>query len=108
MNFKLLLLIFLIGSGSISLITEQQPEILDCHYKNIKLYGKVQFVESFPDFKIKIVEDFPDLRVQIVQSFPDNCGKWQVVEEFPDFKVQIVESFPDFKIQYVESFPGKP
>ncbi len=31
---------------------EQPPEILDCNYRNIKLHGKVQFVESFPDFKV--------------------------------------------------------
>ena len=78
----------------------------DCSWNGIPLYGKVQFVESFPDIKIEVVESFPDLRVQIVESFPDECGKWQVVESFPDFKVQVVESFGDIKVEYVEGFPG--
>lgn len=80
----------------------------DCTCKGKKLYGKVQFVTSFPDIKVQVVNSFPDLKVQMVESFPDKCGKWQVVNSFPDVKVQIVESFPDVKIQYVNSFPGKP
>lgn len=71
-----------------------------------KVYGKIQLVTSFPDYKVQVVSSFPDLKVQKVASFPDAVGKWQIVESFPDFKIQIVESFPDFKIQYVESFPG--
>lgn len=80
----------------------------DCKFKGMKLYGKIQFVTSFPDIKIQIVDAFPDLKVQIVDSFPDECGKWQIVNSFPDLKVQIVESFPDIKIKFVESFPGVP
>ncbi len=71
-----------------------------------KIYGKIQFVDSFPDFKVQVVDSFADLHVQKVSSFPDGAGKWQIVESFPDFKIQIVESFPDFTIKYVESFPG--
>ncbi len=78
----------------------------DCEYKGIKLYGKVQFVESFPDIKIQFVESFPDIKVQFVESFPDKCGKWQSVNSFPDFKIQVVNSFPDLKVQKVTSFPG--
>ena len=70
------------------------------------LYGKIQFVNSFPDVKVQIVNSFPDIKVQQVQSFPDKPGKWQIVNSFPDYKVQIVNSFPDYKIQYVNSFPG--
>ncbi len=77
----------------------------DCTFKGKKMYGKVQIVKSFPDFKVQRVTSFPDLKVQKVTSFPDKCGKWQFVESFPDFKVQFVDSFPDFKIQYVDSFP---
>ncbi len=80
----------------------------DCTFKGKKLYGKVQIVNSFPDFKVQIVSSFPDLKVKQVTSFPDRCGKWQIVTSFPDFKVQFVSSFPDFKIQYVSSFPGTP
>ena len=72
-----------------------------------KIYGKIQIVKSFPDYKVQVVDSFPDLRVQIVNSFPDKSGKWQIVNSFPDFKIQIVDSFPDFKIKYVSSFPGK-
>lgn len=71
-----------------------------------KLFGKIQFVESFPDYKVKIVESFADLHVKIVDSFPDGPGKWKLVNSFPDFKLQMVESFPDFTIKYVDSFPG--
>ncbi len=71
-----------------------------------KIRGRIQFVKSFPDYKVKIVDSFADLHVKCVSSFPNSAGKWQIVESFPDFKIQIVESFPDFKIKYVESFPG--
>ena len=71
-----------------------------------RVYGKIQFVTSFPDYQVKVVTAFPDLKVMRVNAFPDSVGKWQIVESFPDFKIQIVDSFPDFKIQYVESFPG--
>ncbi len=70
------------------------------------IHGRIQFVTSFPDYKVKIVDSFADLHVQMVESFPDDPGKWKVVESFPDYKIQIVESFPDFTIKYVESFPG--
>lgn len=72
-----------------------------------KIYGKIQIVKSFPDYKVQVVDSFPDLRVQVVSSFPDKPGKWQMVNSFPDFKIQLVDSFPDFKIKYVTSFPGK-
>jgi hypothetical protein len=78
----------------------------DCEYKGIKLYGKVQFVTSFPDIKIQYVTSFPDIKVKFVTSFPDKCGLWQETTSFPAFKVQIVESFPDLKVQKVDSFPG--
>ncbi len=71
-----------------------------------KIYGRIQFVDHFPDYKVQVVENFPDLRVQVVDHFPDAPGKWQIVEHFPDFKIQLVEHFPDFKIKYVEHFPG--
>ena len=73
-----------------------------------KIYGKIQFVNSFPDYKVQIVNSFPDLKVKIVNSFPDKVGKWKIVNSFPDYKIQIVNSFPDFKVKYVNSFPGLP
>ncbi len=78
----------------------------NCEWKGKKLYGKVQFVTSFPDIKIEYVTSFADIKVKFVSSFPDDCGEWQEVSSFPDFKVQVVSSFPDLKVQKVTSFPG--
>ena len=77
-----------------------------CEFNGIKLYGKVKFVTSFPDFTIRYVKNFADIKVKFVESFPNDCGKWQIVESFPDFKVQVVESNPDLEVQIVNSFPG--
>ena len=71
-----------------------------------KIHGHIQFVKSFPDYKVQAVTSFPDLRVQIVESFPDAPGQWQIVTSFPDYKIQMVDSFPDFTVQFVTSFPG--
>jgi hypothetical protein len=80
----------------------------NCQCKGKKMYGKVQFVTSFPDIKVQVVSSFPDLKVKMVTAFPDKCGLWQEVTSFPDVKVQLVDAFPDVKIQYVDAFPGKP
>lgn len=76
--------------------------------KGIRLWGKVQVVESFPDLRVQVVESFPDLRVQTVKALPDRLGEWQLVSALPDFTIQFVNSFPDLKIQFVNAFPGKP
>ena len=78
----------------------------NCTFKGKPLYGKVQIVNSFPDFKVKRVNSFEDIKVKQVTSFPTTCGKWQFVNSFPDFKVQFVDSFEDFSIRYVNSFEG--
>ena len=78
----------------------------DGYFKGKKLCGKVQVVDSFPDFKVQVVNNFPDLKVQKVESFPIEMGKWQFVDSFPDFTIQYVNYFPDFKIQFVDYFPG--
>ena len=80
----------------------------DGYFKGKKLWGRVQVVDSFPDFKVQVVEHFPDLNVQKVERFPDQIGLWQFVDKFPDFTIQYVDSFPDFTIQFVEHFPGLP
>lgn len=77
-----------------------------CTFNGYKLYGRIQFVESFPDIKVQVVASFPDLKVKIVSAFPDDCGEWQIVNSFPDLKVKIVDAFPDIKIKYVDAFPG--
>lgn len=71
-----------------------------------RIHGRIQYVTSFPDYKVQVVKSFEDLRIQVVKSFPDSIGKWQIVDSSPDFKIQLVDSFPDFKIRYVDSFPG--
>jgi hypothetical protein len=56
----------------------------DCTFHGMKLWGKVQFVNSSPDLKVKAVDAIPDL------------------------KVQMVEAFPDINVQFVDAFPGVP
>lgn len=87
---------------------ENQINEDSCTLNGYKLYGKIQFVDSFPDIKVQIVDSFADIEVKIVESFPDQCGEWQIVDSFPDTKVQIVNSFGDIKIKFVETFPGIP
>jgi len=77
----------------------------DCTFKGIPLFGRVQYVTSFPDITVRETP-FPDLRVR-EGSFADNCGEWEIVESSPDFRVQIVKAFEDFGIEY-SSFPGIP
>jgi hypothetical protein len=88
--------------------TEDQINEDESTFNDIQLFGKIKFVESFPDLTVQVVESFPDLKVKIVESFADDCGEWQIVDSFPDIKVKIVESFADIKIKFVESFPGIP
>ena len=38
-----------------------------------KIHGRIQYVKSFPDYKVQAVTSFPDLRVQIATSFPDQA-----------------------------------
>ena len=54
----------------------------DCTFNGKNLYGKVQIVDSFGDFKIEVVDSFPDIKVQKVDSFADECGKWEIVASF--------------------------
>jgi len=78
----------------------------DCTFEGINLWGKVQFVDHFPDIKIQFVDHFPDIKVKYVDHFPDRCGLWQVVDHFPDIKIQVVDHFPDLKVKLVDHFPG--
>jgi len=71
-----------------------------------KVYGRIQFVDSFPDVKVRVVTSLPTLKVQLVHAFPKEPGMWQIVKSFPDFRVQLVTSGEDWTIQYVTAFPG--
>ena len=75
--------------------------------KGENVYGRIQWVESSPDYKVKVVNTFADLDVQIVTSFPDRMGRWQIVKSLPDYKIQRVTSGEDFKIRFVNAFPGE-
>lgn len=79
-----------------------------CTYGGVRLYGKVEIVEAFPDLKVQVTNSMPDLDVKFVESFPDECGEWQIVNIFPDVRVQFVNIFPDLKIRLVNSSPGIP
>ena len=70
----------------------------DCTFKGKKLYGKVQYVDSFPDLKIKFVDSFPDLEVEKVTSSPSKCGQWQIVNSFADLKVKVETGMKGVKI----------
>ena len=72
------------------------------------IYGRIQWVDSFPDYRVKIVTSFPDLYVESVSSFPDREGRWQIVMSNPDYRIQRVEVGEDFRIQVVGSLPGLP
>lgn len=101
-----------VTSQTVSEPVQNTPKSDPCSFqtrdKTIPLYGRVQVVSSFADFKVQVVGSFSDLKVQKVTSFPNDCGEWQFVESFPDFTIQYVESFPDLKIQFVDAFPGTP
>ena len=71
-----------------------------------RIYGKIQIVDNFADYKVEIVNSFADLHVEIVTHFANKPGKWQIVSSFPDYKIQLVDHFPDFKVRYVNHFPG--
>ncbi|MFT5465162.1 MAG: hypothetical protein ACI8UO_000249 [Verrucomicrobiales bacterium] len=97
------------GLTAFPIANAEKPEIVALSKGEIaKIKGKIQFVDSFPDYKVQVVDSFPDLKVKVVTSFPDDAGEWQIVDSFPDYKIQIVSSFGDFKIKYVDSFPGLP
>ena len=107
LNFHLFFLLLAL-TGMPASPRQDNPIDKSCSFNGKKLYGKIKFVENFPDIKIQIVENFPDLKVKLVDNFPDECGKWQIVENFPDLKVQIVNNFPDIKVKFVDNFPGIP
>lgn len=91
----------------VSAKTDGGSRVMACTKAEIRrVFGKIQFVDSFPDYKVKIVAGNADLKVQKVLSFPSAPGKWKIVNSFPDYKIQIVDAFPDFTIRYVDAFPG--
>jgi hypothetical protein len=79
---------------------------VNCTWKGKRLYGKIQFVDSFPDVKIREVTSLPDLRVRMVTSLPSRCGEWEEVTSLPTLRVKRVTALEDLQVEYVTSFPG--
>lgn len=100
--YGLLLTCFFCATANASSIIDDQ-----CMAKGIKLYGKVQAVDSFADITVQKVTGLPDLRVQEVDSLPTRCGEWEWVDALPDFTVQFVDSFPEITIEFVDALPGR-
>lgn len=101
-KFVFLFLLFVV-SANVSYSGEISSS---CTYNGIPLYGRVQIVNSFEDFRVKRVDSFEDIRVKDVSSFATSCGRWQFVNAFPDFKIKYVDSFEDFRVKFVNAFEG--
>ncbi len=69
--------------------------------KGKKVVFKV--VNSFPDLKVQFVDSFGDYKVKMSnnKSFAKETIKIQVVTSFPDVKLQKTTSFGDFEA-YIE------
>ena len=70
------------------------------------IYGRIQYVDRFPDYTVQVVGASEDLAVQEVASFPNHPGQWQIVDSYPDYRIQISDASYDFKVRFVDSFPG--
>ncbi|MGC8802172.1 MAG: hypothetical protein ACP5PS_00115 [Bacteroidales bacterium] len=50
-----------------------KPITPDCKCKEIPFYGRVQFVDSFEDFRIQFDNNFPDIKVKFVNYHSTKC-----------------------------------
>ena len=68
--------------------------------KSKKVTFKV--VKSCPDLKVQFVDSFADYKVKVSnsKSFSKETIKIQVVTSFPDVKLQKVTSFGDFEAYF--------
>ena len=98
------LLFFFLLYLPLSLATD--PITSDCKCNDIKLWGKVRFVEYGEDFRVRVVECGEDLTVAISNG-PTRCGEWDTVSIGEDFRVRLVDCFEDFSIRY-SPFPYLP
>lgn len=66
-------------------------------FKGKKVTFKV--VTSFPDLKVQFVDSFGDYKVKIASnnSFSKETIKIQIVTSFPNVKLQKLSSFGDFE-----------
>ena len=67
---------------------------------NAIIYFKV--VNSFPDLKVQFVDSFADYKVKVSNSpsFSKETIKIQIVTSFPGVKLQKVTSFGDFEAYF--------
>jgi len=65
------------------------------------IWGKVKFVDVFPDITIRYVDVFPDLEIEMVEHEPDGPGQWQEVDAFEEITIQVVDAFPDLEVMLV-------
>src|SRR5262245_8432759 len=88
-------------------VTDAGPALdkVNCTWKGKKLYGKIEFVDSFPDLKIREVTALPDFKVEMVSSLPSRCGEWQEVTSLPTLRVKRVTAFEDLEVEFVTAFP---
>ncbi|HSH96469.1 MAG TPA: hypothetical protein VK968_20135 [Roseimicrobium sp.] len=100
--FFLALVIVIAGLACVFKLQAAEKKKLDPS----KIYGRIQFVKSFPDYKVKAVTSFPDLKVKVVKSLP-GPGEWEIVNSFPDYKIQMVNSFPDFTVEFADGVPDQ-
>lgn len=59
-------------------------------------------VKSNPDLKVQFVESFPDYKVKVSNSasFSKATIKIQIVKSFPDVKIKKVSSFGDLEVYF--------
>ena len=69
-SFEMTLLIILFLTATSLSQDKNKIDFENCSFNGFPLYGKVKFVDSFPDIKIKIVDSFPDIKIKFVESFP--------------------------------------
>jgi len=65
-------------------------------------YGRIQFVSSFPDYRVRIVELNGDYRVRIIHSTAYHEGLWEIVNRFADYRIQLVETGEDFTVEFIK------
>ncbi len=91
---------------------DSSPQISSCTIqvrgKTIPLYGRVQVVNAFADFRVEVVPFSADLKVQAIDRMPMYCGEWQFVDSTPDFTIEYVPFSADLQIEFVDALPGMP
>lgn len=76
--------------------------------KTYPLYGKVVFVDEYPDITIKFVDAYADIEVKITDSSYQSCCEWKVVDKtegYPDLRVKVVKDYPDITVKTVSDYP---